>query len=305
MAQVESQKTAISFRKPVQVKAIHVNAGQHVTKGQLLLEVERPDLKLDQARLVNEKQLAISDKNRLLSDYQSRVKLLDIEMTGKLQRLQTEIDRLQTEIDFKQALYADMIAISRADSSESVEMVEDADRIQLKSYEQEKVSLGAHYRSEKSRLKLLLEQDIQASELQIELIDEEAQVLAQEQATLQQFAPFDGAIGNVNAQLMELVPPFQTIIAVYEQRPSTIKAHLNLDSGYKLLVGQKVTVESADRVYSTVGEVLEVGARIVAYQDLALPLSPIQLYGKEIFIKLPDDNSFLYGEQVYVYPPAE
>jgi multidrug efflux pump subunit AcrA (membrane-fusion protein) len=305
MARVESQKTAISFRKPVQIKAIYVNAGQHVTKGQLLLEVSRPDLQLDQSRLTNDKQLAVSDKNRLLSDYQSKVKLLDIEMTGKLQRLQSEIERLQTEIDFKQALYADMIAIAQSDTISADQPVADPDLILLNSYQQEKLSLAAHFRSEMSRLKMLLDEDLRSLELRIDLLDEEMQVLKLEQATLQQFAPFDGTIGNVNAQLMELVPPYQTIVSVYEQRPSIIKAHVNLDSGYELLVGQQVTVESADRDYSTTGEVLEVGARIVPYEDPSLPTSVIQLYGKEVFINLPDNNLFLYGELVYVYAPTD
>ena len=66
-------------------------------------------------------------------------------------------------------------------------------------------------------------------------------------------------------------------------------------------MGQSVRVESANRPYLTTGKVLEVGARIVAYQDPSKPLSPVQLFGKEVFIQLPEDNTFLYGEQVFVF----
>ena len=52
------------------------------------------------------------------------------------------------------------------------------------------------------------------------------------------------------------------------------------------------------------GTVLEIGARIVEYQNPSTP-TEMMLYGREVFISLPPDNEFLYGEQVIVYPPTE
>lgn len=305
IAQVESQKTAISFRKPILVKAIYVSAGQHVKKGQLLIEVDRPDLTMEQTKLTNDKQLILAEKNKLLSDLRSKINLLAIEMSSKIQRLEANINQLETEIRLNQALYADVIAMTETNSSSKSNLQEDPDQILLESYKKEIVLLQRYHTSEKMRLKQLTDQDLQALELQLNLIAEELQALDLEQSTLKQFAPFDGAIGNVNIQLMELVPPFQTIITVYEERPSSIKAFVNLSTGIELAVGQLVTVESANRAYFTSGEVLEIGARIVAYQDPAKPISPVQLFGKEVFIKLPEENGFLYGEQVYVFVTTE
>lgn len=305
IARVESQKTAISFRKPVQVIAIHISAGQHVKKGQLLLEVERPDLQMEQSKLLNEKQLILSEKNRLESDYQGKVNLLAIEMKGKIQRLNVEINRLEFDIKLKQSLYTDMVAITNVDSTLETALYENPDLLQLESYKQEKILLKKYTSSEQSRLKILLEKDLKALQLKVELIEQLEHALELEQAKLKQFAPFNGAIGNVTAQLMELIPPYQTIVTVYEERPSTIKAHQILNTGYELIVGQQIMVESASRTYCTTGEVIEVGARIVAYQDPTKPATAVQLFGKEIFIKLPDNNEFLYGEQVFVYVSKE
>ena len=305
IAQVESQKTAISFGKPILVKAIHVSAGQHVKKGQLLIEVDRPDLIMERTKLLNEKQLIISEKDKLISDLTSRSNLLAIEMSGKIQRLNADINQLETEIRLNQALYADVIALTEANSGLKSNLQEDPDQILLESYKNEIVLLKRYHNSEKLRLKQLSDQDLQALSLQLSLIDEELMALELEQSTLKQFAPFDGAIGNVNIQLMELVPSFKTIITVYEEQPSTIKAFVNLSTSVELEVGQVVTVESANRPYLTEGEVLEIGARIVAYQDPSKPVSPIQLFGKEVFIKLPENNEFLYGEQVYVFVITE
>ncbi len=55
VAQVESQVTAISFQKPILVRQIYVSPGQVVDSGDLLLEVERPDLALDLEKLTSER----------------------------------------------------------------------------------------------------------------------------------------------------------------------------------------------------------------------------------------------------------
>ncbi len=60
IAEVEPQKTAISFPKSVRIKAIYVSPGQSVEKGDLLLEVDRPDLVLDLQKVSNDLQLVES-----------------------------------------------------------------------------------------------------------------------------------------------------------------------------------------------------------------------------------------------------
>jgi HlyD family secretion protein len=305
IASVESQKTAISFRKPVQVKTIHVSAGQHVSKGQILLEVERPDLLLEQEKLSNEKQLEQSIKNRLVADYQSKLKLLEIEVLGKTQRLAAEINRIETEIKHNNALYSNILAMTNRDAVTTTQIEQHTDHIQLTSYKDELILLRTYHASEKKRHAVLLSEDQQASMLRAKLIARKEEALRQEQATLIQYATIDGTIGHVSAQLMELIPPYQTIISVYEQLPSTIKAYVNLttENGNVLSVGQTVSVESASRSYTSTGKVLEIGSRIVGYQDPSKPVDALPLFGKEVFIKLPENNSFLYGEQVFVYPP--
>jgi len=300
VAVVESQKTAISFHKPVQIKAIHVSAGQHVAEGDLLLEVERPDLIMDRARLRNELELEESKQARLQSDFESKIKLLDIEMTGKIQRLNTEINKLQVQMNLKQARYADISSLNDNDSEIS-NPKNQADSIVLNSYLKEKSNLLNYSSNEKERLELLLAEDLKTLKIRMDFISNEQKALIAEEGALKQIAPFEGTIGTVNAQLMELLPPYATIISVYEEIPHTIKAYLNLSAEVELEVGQEVSVESASRNYSTKAEVIEIGSRIVEYQDLALQQNQLKLFGKEIFIQLPEDNSFLYGEQVYVY----
>jgi multidrug efflux pump subunit AcrA (membrane-fusion protein) len=307
IAVVESQKTAISFRKPVKIKTIHVSAGQYVQKGDTLVTVERPDLILEQAKFESETQILLSKKSRLLSEHKSEVNLLSIEKTGKLQRIDAEINRLKAELQFNESLYTDMRSMTGntgTNVNDSVIVLQD-EEIQIASYLEEKKYLEKHYISELNRRSLLVEEDLKTLELQVDILNQEQDVLQAEKITLTQLAPFNGTIGSVNTQLQELMPPFQTIISVFAEHPTSLKAYLNLDSDHQLQVNQEVTVESFTRAYQTKGRVVEIGARIVNYQDAHKPVTPVQMFGREVFVQLPDDNDFLYGEQVYVYPISE
>ena len=64
VAEVDTQKTAISFHKPVRIKSIHVTPGQHVKVGELPLEAERPDLLYDIEKVENEKDLLVASRSK-------------------------------------------------------------------------------------------------------------------------------------------------------------------------------------------------------------------------------------------------
>lgn len=300
VAVVESQKTAISYQKPVSVKAIHVIAGQQVKAGDLLIEVDRPDLNFDYEKLLNQKKQEEANLVGLRGQYRSDLELIDIESAGKVNRINAEIAQLETEIAIKNALRSDLESISTNANGQN--SVADPDSILLESYVREKSQIEAHYSSEKRRLKAALAQDIELIELKLKLIEDEIKLLDRERSQLKKFAPFNGTIGNVNAQLNEIVPSFETIVSLYDSHPSTLKAFISSDSRFILKPGDDVRVESTNREYSIPGKVIEVGARIVGYKDPADPVAAPERYGREIFISLPPENQFLYGEQVLVFP---
>ncbi len=299
MAEVESQKTAISFGKPVQIRALHVTDGQKVKTGQVLLEVSRPDLILDRERLENDRQRELASRKKQVSEHKSKLTLLDIDVNGKIKRLQSQIAQLQAEIRADKNTYSSLLALAGADSSQLP--VNEERNIRLASLENDIQSLEKYRTSERRRLNVILEENLSTIDLELNIIEREMATLKLEEASLKQVAPFDGTVSNVNSQLLELVPPYQTILSLFEERPSTIKAHLNLESGYGVEVGQRVNVESAARTYTVEGEIVEIGSRIISYREPGSPLSTPPLYGRELFVKLPPDNTFLYGEQVYVF----
>lgn len=299
-AVVESQKTAISYRKAVTIEKIYVNAGQKVKKGDLLLEVTRPDLLLDSERIVNKKEKIQAGIKRLQSSYESKNELLNIEQSSKMQRLDAKIEETMADLAVKASLRRNMSSLS--DSAKVSFNTQDPDSIILQSYIREKDQLATYYRSERRRQKIMLNENLAEQNLELELLENEMKVLLDEEKELKKYAPFDGTIATVNAQLREIVPPYETILSIFEPRPSMIKAFVSNTSVYHLNVGTTILVESSSRPYETQGTIIEIGARIVSYRDPASPPEMPDLYGREVFIKLPSDNEFLYGEQVYVYP---
>lgn len=305
VAVVESQKTAISYRKPVTVKSIYVNAGQQVSKGELLLEVARPDLNFENEKLLNQKEKAIKEKDVLQSSYRSKIDLLKIEEEGKILRLDAEIEQLESKMKLNQALRNNLSALSSNGASTPDSNLMDPDSLVWQSLYDEKKQIEQLYSSDRKRLAITLRENISLTELEIELIERQIGELQIERDQLKKYAPFSGTVGNINAQLDEIVPPYQTIISLYELQPSLIKAFINVSSQYVINPGDNVLIESSTRDYNTAGKVLEIGTRIVGYQDPSRPINAPELLGKEIFIELPKENNFLYGEQVFVYPTLQ
>lgn len=302
VAQVESQKTAISFQKPVRIKKIYVVPGQEIKDGQLLLEIERPDLVLDMDKLINQKNAVISKQSKSIQDFNSRIQLLEIETTNKITRLEAEVEELTAQMEMNNLNYSRIAALVDVDSSDSDMTMEEniLPRIRINSLNKEIRLLQNHFTSEKQHWKILLDKDLEIISGNLQLLDKEIEVLKEEERSLIQRSTFDGTIGNVSVQLLELIPPYKTIISIYESHPTLIKAYMNETNQYDIQVGDKVIVESTNREYRIDGEVVEIGSRFVAYPDqIRIPNQP-DLWGQEIFIKISSDNRFLNGEKVFV-----
>jgi len=133
------------------------------------------------------------------------------------------------------------------------------------------------------------------------IIDKEIEELKNESVNLVQRAKKQSTIGNLFVELNELVPPYKTLLSVYDLNPNLIKAFIHEQRVKDIRIGSKVRVESVHKKYSIKGEIVEIGSRITSYPDKINPMLKQKSYGQEIFINIPDENNFLNGEKVYVY----
>ncbi|MEM9328998.1 MAG: HlyD family efflux transporter periplasmic adaptor subunit [Bacteroidota bacterium] len=292
VAEVEPQKTAISFHKPVRIAKVLVQPGQRVKKGDLLLVAQRPDLALDLLQVQNQIEQIQSLRTSQQSDYQLRKDLAQLKLEEDLHSLALQESRLREKYRADSVVYAQL---KPGDTNWGA-----AAKERLQALEAEIAIRQSQYEAELKRWGAELEQQLSSADLLIQRRQQELAVLEDEVEQLSQYAPFDGTIGSINVQLQELVPAFRTIISVYYEKPALIRAFMSELDDKPVEVGQSVRVESVNRTYEIQGEVAEVGSRIVSYPRQMNPLQQQPMWGKEIFIKIPQDNNFLNGEKVFV-----
>jgi HlyD family secretion protein len=144
-------------------------------------------------------------------------------------------------------------------------------------------------------------QDTSLIKGKIKILKNDLSKLELQSLDLIQYADQTGNIGNLNVQLNELVPPYQSILSIYSLNPTIIKAFINERGVKGINVGTKVKVESTNRMYRISGEIIEIGSRITSFPEKLNVINGIKSYGQEIFVKISENNKFLNGEKVYVY----
>jgi multidrug resistance efflux pump len=297
VAIVESQNRTISYRKPVLIKEIYVSPGQIVDSGDLLIEVERPDLSLDLDKLVK-------DKQRL----NERIAEAISTKAGQLQILQADFDRRINELnaDKEKITYNQNLAASRKKKIEGLSSLpfEANDTLlvnRLLLIDKQLQNYTEKYQLEKDQIISKCRYDTAQYNAELNIINKEIEELYAERKKLVQHATKPSTIGNLFVDRNELVPSFKKILSVYDLNPNTIKAFIHERRVKDLRIGSKVRVESVHKNYSIEGEIVEIGSRITSYPDKINPLTSQKSYGQEIFINIPDKNDFLNGEKVYVY----
>lgn len=299
VAQVEPEKVAISFQKPVKIKSIYVMPGQEVKAGELLMELERPDLLYDLDILTNQRSALLQEKMLFLDNINSQIQLAKLERLSETKEIDEDINLLKA----RQQQTTDIIS--------SFETLEDVDKtrindqtnltdLKIEALERQKNQILSVYDQKIRQLEDRKQNEIEIYNLRLERLQKEENQLSEEKTYLKNYAPLDGTIGDVYAQSGELISPYETIISIYEEHPKMIKAYMNEKNKYQLEVGDQVLVESSNRSYSIDGKVAEIGSRITSYPTRLLIDPEMKLWGQEIFIEIPPDNFFLNGEKVYV-----
>lgn len=299
VAQVEPMKKAISYHKAVRVLEIYVIPGQKVAPGDLLVKVERPDMVLDVERKKNDLKRLEIDKSMAAKKYTEKQKLLDISKELKTQKLQAEIEQLKVIVENNQKLtsqFGNLIGYSDTINRYGRSYYE----IDLEILAKEVNSVIIQYAREKEANALLYEEELKSFQIREQELNNELQALEDEEQQLVKRADINGTIGSISAQTGELLSPYSTIISIYELNPTVIKAIMNEGYKYDLHVGQVVKVESTNRRYRIDGEISEVGSRIIEYPGRLKSNQNIPMWGRELFIKIPEQNSFLNGERVIV-----
>jgi len=133
------------------------------------------------------------------------------------------------------------------------------------------------------------------------MLERELNLMLEEKNKLYVFAQVSGVIGSVRCKVGEQISPFSTLLTLHPIAPSYIKGYVHEFVYTKIAVGQKVKVLSmANPFYSVTGEIVGVGSKIIEYPRRLRRMLEVQVYGREVQIRIPKDNQLLLGEKVLV-----
>ena len=298
VAQVENQVTVISYQKPIRIKAIYVVPGQQVKKGDKLFVAESTNLEAD----IYQKNSELSSLNiqevGLNNHYQLEQEILKSETSFKILVMENELNELMFEQRIQDQNSIRLKAVFDGIINAQVDSIKLARILFL---EKEMVNQSKQMEARMIQMASRFTQDTSLLKGKIKILKNDLLMLEGESADLIQYADQTGNIGNLNVQLNELVPPYQSILSIYSLNPTVIKAFINERGIAGLNVGAKVQVESTNRMYRISGEIIEIGSRITSFPQKLNAISGVNSYGQEIFVKISENNQFLNGEKVYVY----
>ena len=293
----DTKETIVNAVDGVEIKKLFVVQGQTVRAGDTLVILDQPELRIRINEIENE-----------LSQAKAQVKYTDNINYGEMQRYVAEakmkIDALKTQIRELEAQLATNIKLVKelrglknveniTDSSNALQVTINGLKEQLAAAQNAlKVNDERYRRLEKT------EDPVQA---QIRRYTGELELLYQQEEHLVKQAPIGGMIGMVKFKEGEKVSPFDTILTLHAAAPSYVKGFIHENVYSHVVVGDTVTVRSfADARQMIRGVVLGVGSRIVDYPERLRKRQDIPIWGREVLVKIPENNGFLLGEKVMI-----
>jgi hypothetical protein len=223
VGETDSKEISINSNHAVIVKNINVISGQLVRKGQLLIELARPDLE------------------KSISEFEHKVA------------------EIKTGLKINESLSKSIKSFDAADKN-----IENPLSIQLKSLEHQLKIL------EKEKLQLFI------------------------------FATFDGHIGSVNYKNGESVSPFTPIVSMHSKTPNFVRGYIHERIANNVIEDATVEITTLTSNIGIKAQVSNVGTRIIELPERFRRSETEKIWGREVMIRLPEDNKFLLGEKVFL-----
>ena len=115
------------------------------------------------------------------------------------------------------------------------------------------------------------------------------------------YAPATGLVGNISCKEAEHISSFSTLLTFYEPHSGIIKGFVHEDLTLEVFMDQEFLISSLkDENITFKGKVVGLGSRIVEIPSRLRKIQSIKVYGREVLIEIPKDNSFLQHEKVSI-----
>ncbi|MCR9131431.1 MAG: biotin/lipoyl-binding protein [bacterium] len=290
-----AKKYQINSEKPATVIETYIVPGQTVNIGDLLVELESPELELEIKKLEKEILNLQSEKVEKQKLLESKIELLKSEINLIRNEVKNEIERIDARIQLNESL-TEGISNNRSTSTDSFSELQ----LQKKSI-QEKGTLEIE--SINIRMNdVLQDHEFDQSQVQatIELRQQELNWRLQEQEKLNKYAVFDGVIDNVNVKPGEQVEAYSSLLSINPVQPTTVIGYLVGSKDRSRSLGDVVTIQSMEQSnLSTQGTIIGFGS-VTMLPQILQKSTAVNAFGLEVFIEVDAENPLPVGEKVMI-----
>jgi multidrug resistance efflux pump len=298
----DAQEVVINFETAVEIREIRIVAGQTVAAGDTLLRLYSDELDLKISQTGHELDELKSRKAAHATMSQSELRQLKSQQEERANALKDKIQQLESHYETNRKLVAEMRSIkpdeltagTKSDASNPL-------MVELDNLKRELARIQDSSQIVFDRLHNELSYTGNPLQDQVRRLADELKLMLAQRERLVVTARAGGIIGVVNFKAGEKVSPFTAIATLHAAAPSYVLGYIPENMYSQVRVGHKVVVSSqAARSSRVDGEVVGVGTRIVEYPVRLRKHPDVQMWGREIIIKIPDDNTFLLGEKVLI-----
>ena len=225
----------------------------------------------------------------------SEIKRLEALKNSQNNDIQSQLHQLKAEYDLNASIVRELKSIDVPTTHKSKNLKD----IQIKHLEKELELAANPLKVQIAKLKKELKSYNNPLQVQIEKLESELELLMNEKSELLIYAEVSGIVGSVFYKEGEKIPPFSTILTIDERTPSVVKGFIHEGLVISLNLGDSIEVYSTlHPEINTTGTVVGMGSRVVEFPERLRKYPEYKLWGREVQVKIPPNNSFLQGEKV-------
>jgi multidrug resistance efflux pump len=308
----DAKEIVINVQSAVEIKKIRVGPGQVVNEGDTLVEINNVsennrDLDIKISSIRHEIDELNTRKNAHVNLSRSEVRQLKSQQEERKNQITAQIQQLESEYEINRNLMSDLKSIKKETAAVNENSIPN-NPITLKIDNLKKELKRIQDSSQITLDRLHNEQSVSGDPFndQVRQLEDELKMLESQKLDMFILARISGMIGTVDFKEGEKVSPFTPILTLHAISPSFIRGYIHENSYSKVEIGKKVLISSMDvKKLKIFGEVIGVGSRIVEYPMRLRKYPDLQLWGREVTIKIPDGNKLLLGEKVSISIPSD
>jgi multidrug resistance efflux pump len=308
----DAKEIVINVQSAVEIKKIRVVPGQVVKEGDTLIEINNVsdnnrELDIKISSIGHEIEEINTRRNAHANLSRSEVRQLKSQQEERKNQITAEIQQLESQYDINRNLMSGLKSI-RKEAVADKDLIDQSSPIALKISNLKKELLRIQDSSQITLDRLHNEQSVSGDPFndQVRQLKDELKMLESQKLDMYILARISGMIGTVDFKEGEKIAPFTPILTLHTISPSFVRGYIHENSYSRVEIGKKLLISSMDvKKLKISGEVIGVGSRIVEYPIRLRKYPDLQMWGREVTIKIPEGNKLLLGEKVLVSVPTD